>query len=424
MRGVWDGHSLISCLQLPLDYATYTRMEILNYAANILHYAVSFFVIISIIVFVHEFGHFFVARRCGVKIDEFSIGFGKEIFGWNDKKGTRWKIAVLPFGGFVKMHGDASEASNPDVAALADMSEAEKKISFHYKKLWQKALVVLAGPGANFLFSIFIFAFVFMVYGKIQLDSPVVNTLVKGGAAEKIGMAPGDVVTELDGKAITKFTQIPEAIKASTKPVLDITYKRGDKVIHDKIAPEVVEDKDAAGKTVKIGRIGIGNMLIGVDKNASRLNPLEAISEAVSQVYGQAAGMLEGIWQMIVGTRSSKELAGPVGIVNYAGQVTMKLTGAVACEFSSTGTGCGEMAREGVLISLLFMTLISTSLGLINLFPIPVLDGGHLLFYSYEAIMRRPLPEKAQSWAFKLGLAYVAFRLIYATYNDIGRMLG
>lgn len=399
-------------------------MEFLDHIGNFLHYAVSFIIIISIIVFVHELGHFLVARACGVKIDEFSIGFGKEIYGWNDKRGTRWKIAALPFGGFVKMHGDASEASTPDTERLELMTEEEKKISFHYKPLWQKSLVVLAGPGFNFIFSILVFTMIFFFCGKLQLDAPIVSSVSKNSPAEKIGLEPGDVIVKLDGKDIKNFSAIPEVIRQSNKEVLEITYQRDGKNISGTVTPEFTEDRNSKGDVIRSGHIGITAIPFAVDKKTPNLNFFQSVGEGVNQVYQQAAGMLKSIWQMIVGTRSSKELAGPVGIVNYAGQVTKKISGAVACEFKTGSTGCGEMAREGILISLMFMTLISTSLGLINLFPIPMLDGGHLLFYSYEAIMRRPLPERAQNWAFKLGIAYIGFRLIYATFNDIERMLG
>ena len=232
-------------------------MEILHYLGNILHYAVSFAIIISIIVFVHEFGHFIIARSCGVKIDEFSIGFGREIFGWTDKHGTRWKVSILPLGGFVKMHGDSSEASTPDIKKLKKMSAAEKKISFHYKPIWQKFAVVLAGPVFNFLFSIIIFTLIFMSFGKLQLDTPIVNSVLKGSAAEKIHLLPGDMITQLDGKEVKNFSELPEIVKARKGNTLEIVYERGDEVITDYITPLTEDVKDAKGKVTKVGRLGI-----------------------------------------------------------------------------------------------------------------------------------------------------------------------
>ncbi len=396
-------------------------MEILNYAGNILHYAVSFFVIISIIVFVHEFGHFYIARRCGVKIDDFSIGFGPEIRGWTDKHGTRWKVCLLPFGGFVKMHGDASEASTPDLKKLDTMSEKEKKISFHYKPLWQKFIVVLAGPVFNFIFSVLVFTTIFMAYGKLTLDAPpIVNEVYKGSAAEKIGLKTGDVILSLDGKKIEKFTDLQDVIRMAPLETIDISYKRGEKVINDKITPKFEEIDDGNGNKVKIGMIGVARAALEVkDTDFKHLGPIDAVKEAVTAVYKQARDMLKGLRQIATGVRSTKELGGPVKILEYSGQSTSKISDAIICEFSASGKDCGKMARDGIIISAVFMAMISTMLGLVNLFPIPMLDGGHLMFYIIEGLMRKPVHEKAQALLFRFGFGFLISLMVYATYNDI-----
>lgn len=396
-------------------------MEILSVGGNILHYALSFVVILSIIVFIHEFGHFFMARRFGVKIDEFSIGFGREIWGKTDKKGTRWKISILPLGGFVKMHGDASEVSTPDSKKLAKMSAAEKKISFHYKPLWQKFIIVLAGPASNFLLSVLIFTAIFMTYGKLVLDAPpIVNEVYKNSAAEEIGLKPGDVILSLDGRKIEKFTDLQDVIRMAPLEVLDITYKRGDEIINDKISPKFEEIDSGNGEKVRIGMIGVARAPLEVtESDFVRLGPIDAVQEAIQAVYKQCRDMLKGIKQIVTGVRSTKELGGPVKIMEYSGQSTNKIFDAITCTFSASGKDCGKLARDGIIISLVFMAMISTMLGLVNLFPIPMLDGGHLLFYTIEAAARRPLHEKAQEWLFRCGFAFLITLMLYATYNDI-----
>lgn len=395
-------------------------MEFLTYASNIIHYAISFFIIISIIVFVHEFGHFFVARLCGVKIDEFSIGFGKEIVGWYDKRGTRWKISILPFGGFVKMHGDATEASTPDINKIEAMSEEEKKYSFHYKNVWQKMAIVAAGPTINFLFAIVIIAGIFMTYGKpLQEDPAVINEVAKGSAAEEIGLKQNDKIIELNGTEITRFAQLPEIISMRPYETLSITYIRDGQTIKGIITPKFEEIQDSYGNKSHTGRIGISPVIAQTNQERVKLGPIAATTEATSRVYKMARDMFKGLKQIITGVRSAKELGGPVRILEYSGQSTNKISESITCAFSSEGKDCGKMALDGLLISLLFMAMISTSLGLLNLFPIPMLDGGHMLFYLIEVIFRRKPPEKIQEWSFRAGFAFIITLMIYVSYNNI-----
>lgn len=393
-------------------------MEILG---NILHYAVAFIAIISIVVFIHEWGHFIVARLCGVKVVEFSIGFGKKLFGWQDKKGTQWKVCLLPFGGFVKMFGDETGASNPDVEKLKQMPEEQKRQSFYYKALWQKALIVIAGPFMNFVLSVAIFMGIFMFVGKLQMDAPpLVNEVVKGGAAEQIGIKAGDLILKIDGKDVKYFSDLQEIIRISPLEEMDITYKRGEQIITTKISPKFEEIDDGNGNKVRIGMIGIARAPLEVtDKDFKRLGVTAAFSEAANEVYKQCKAMLKGLKQIITGVRSTKELGGPVKIMEYSGQSTNKLAEAVSCTFDAKQKDCSRLYRDGIVISLVFTAMISTMLGLMNLFPIPVLDGGHLLFYTIEAIMRRPAPEKVQEWSFRAGFAFLIGMMLYVTFNDI-----
>ena len=393
-------------------------MEIIG---NILHYSLAFIAIISIVVFIHEWGHFIVARLCGVKVVEFSIGFGPKLFGWKDRKQTQWKVCLLPFGGFVKMFGDETGASNPDVEKLKAMSEENKRQSFYYKALWQKALIVIAGPFMNFVLSIAIFMGIFMFVGKLQMDAPaVVHEVVKGGAASEIGLQPGDIITKIDGKTVKYFSDVQEVIRISPLEEMEIVYKRGEQVVTTTIKPKFEEIDDGNGNKVRIGMIGVARAPLEItDKDFKKLGLVDGFTSAVNEVYKQCVGMLKGLKQIITGVRSTKELGGPVKIMEYSGQSTNKLADAITCTFDEKQKDCSRLYRDGIVISLVFTAMISTMLGLMNLFPIPVLDGGHLLFYTIEAIMRRPAPEKVQEWSFRAGFAFLIGLMLYVTFNDI-----
>lgn len=364
-----------------------------------------------------------MARYFGVKVDEFSIGFGKEIYGWYDKKGTRWKVSLLPLGGFVKMHGDESEASTPDQDKLKKMSKAEREQSFYFKPLWQKTLIVAAGPGINFIFAALIFASIFVVYGKpVREIEPIVAEVVDDSAAAAIGMQVGDKIVELDGKEITYFSDLQEIIRISPYEEMAIKILRDGKVLSETITPQFHEQEDSMGNKVRIGLIGIRAKTNGdVEVKFLNMGVVEAVSEGVSQVYKHSVTMLKGLEQIIVGIRSTKELGGPVKIMEYSGQSTNQISEGLSCLFGGApeGTDCSEKLRNGLLISLEFMAMLSTVLGLVNLFPIPMLDGGHIMFYTIEAIMRRPVKERVQEWAFRSGFAFLAFLMLYVTYNDI-----
>lgn len=357
-----------------------------------LHNSLWFVIILSIIVFVHEFGHYFVAKLAGVKIDAFAIGFGPEIFGWNDKSGTRWKVCCLPLGGYVKMYGDINPASMPDDEKMQEMTPEEKKFAFHYKSLSAKAAVVFAGPLANFILAIVLLTFFFSYYGK-PLTTTELSVVVPDSAAAEAGLKPGDVITNIDGNKVKEFGDIQRVIGLNTGTSVVIEFNRGNETIKTTAIPQISARKDIFGNEIKAALLGIQANVISYDK----LGAGSAAVEAVKETYNLSVGTLTAIGQMITGKRSAREISGPIGIAKYSGQ----------------------SATKGLPTILWFMVIISINLGLVNLFPIPVLDGGHLLYYSIEAIRGKPMAEKFQQWGFRFGIALVGTLAIFAIINDI-----
>ncbi|VAV87217.1 Intramembrane protease RasP/YluC, implicated in cell division based on FtsL cleavage [hydrothermal vent metagenome] len=362
-------------------------------------YVSSFLAMLSILVFVHEWGHFIVARMNGVRVDVFSIGIGPEIWGRTDKKGTRWKISYFPVGGYVKFFGDASEASTPG-DSLNEMTEEEKKISFHHKKLYQRAAVVFAGPFANFIFAILILATFFYAYG--QVDTPaVVSEVVEGSAAEEAGLQKGDVIVAVDGSEIKRFKDVIIEVLYSAGESMNVDVLRGGEIVSLILTPKmtkIVRNGEQVmgddGKPLELYQIGVQN----AEKTVIREHNLtSALWAGVLETRVIVVQSLRGIRQMIVGTRSVKELSGPIGIAKIA----------------------GESAKRGIDFWIRVMALVSISLGMINLFPIPLLDGGHLLFYGFEAVLGRKLSDKTQEYGFRIGLVFILGLMMLATFNDI-----
>lgn len=356
------------------------------------HYVASFFVIISIIVFIHEYGHFWVARRTGVKVEAFSIGFGPELFGWNDKKGTRWKISLMPLGGYVKMFGDIGPSSAPDDDTLAKMTEEERKGAFHFKPLWAKAAVVAAGPMANFILAAVILVGFFTLFGRPE-TLPEIGKVQEGSAAEEIGLQSGDVILSLNGESISRFEEIRRIASIRPNEVMEITYQRDGETRSDTIVPKLTQSKDIFGNEVEIGLLGITSSGTGY----RNMGLLEAIPAGVIEVYNISANTMKAIGQIITGTRSAEELSGVLRIGKYSGQAT----------------------EQGISTVLWFMAVLSVNLGLINLFPIPVLDGGHLMYYLIEAFKGRPMAHEFQEWGMRVGFALLIMLMVFATYNDL-----
>ena len=356
----------------------------------------SFVFILSVIVFIHEMGHYLVARYNGVRIDVFSIGFGREIFGWNDSTGTRWKVCLLPLGGYVKMFGDADAASTPG-EETPEMKPEDKAISFHHKRLGQRSAIVLAGPLANFILAIFILAIMFATVGQ-RVTPALISIVQPDGAAAEAGMIPGDLITAIDDTAVERFEMVQRIVRASVGETLVFTVERDGASIRMEMTPREVEITDDFGNIQQYGQIGVGRK--GVE--LVRHGPVYAIWAAVEETASLTMATLDVLGQIISGNRTAKELGGPIRIAQISGQV----------------------AEDGLVTVFWFMALLSINLGLINLFPVPMLDGGHLLFYVYEAIRGKPLGERAQEYGFRVGLAMVLGLMIFATWNDIKNIFG
>jgi regulator of sigma E protease len=361
-----------------------------------LGYIVPFLFVLSLVVFFHELGHFLIARWCGVRILVFSIGFGPEIVGFNDRRGTRWKIAAIPLGGYVKFFGDDSAASTPDTARLAAMDESEKSQSFVGQSVAKRAAIVVAGPMANFLLAIVIFAGVFMLYGK-QTMSARVDSVQDGSAAAAAGFQPGDLVTAIDGKAIADFADMQRAVSESAGQALQITVKRGDAERILTATPTLSEDKDIFGNVRRIGLLGIRRSTAPEDLKFQPVSPPEAVWMGAQETWFVIDRTLSYLGGVVVGREAANQLGGPIRIAEMSGQV----------------------ATLGFVALIHLAAVLSVSIGLLNLFPIPLLDGGHLLFYAVEALRGRPLSERAQEVGFRIGLAIVLMLMIFATFNDI-----
>jgi regulator of sigma E protease len=350
-----------------------------------------FLLAIGPLVFVHEMGHYLVGRWCGVKADAFSIGFGREITGWTDKRGTRWKIGWLPLGGYVRFAGDISAASEPSEEWKA-LPEAERNRTFQAKTLWQRALIILAGPMTNFLLAILIFMGVFGVLGE-QRTPNVIGAIQPKSTASVAGFKVGDRITAINGRAIERFTDIGRYVELRPKELMTFEVVRSGKEINIVAAPAEDVMVDRFGNKVRRGLLGIASgppMLVKVPF-------VELPGAAVRQTFDVLQSMIDGIGQIITGRRSLSELGGPIMIAKYSGQT----------------------AAMGLVTFLGFVALISINLGFINLLPIPTLDGGHLLFYSIEALIRRPVSMMVQEWAYRSGFLALMALMLFATFNDL-----
>ena len=352
----------------------------------------AFLLVIGPLIFIHELGHYYVGRLFGVKADTFSIGFGREIFGWTDRRGTRWKVGWLPLGGYVKFAGDMNPASTPSDEWLSLPAEERAK-TFQSKKLWQRFLIVAAGPATNFLFAILVFIVLFASYGQPQTP-PVIGLIERGSAAEASGFALGDRVVAIDGSTVERFEDIAYyvAIRPDQQMRFDIVRAGAPRTIEAATRSHVRRDR--FGNEARVGRIGIGRP---GQVEIVRLGPLESVGAAFVHTGETVKAMVVTLGQVFTGSRSLKEMGGPLKIAQFSGQ----------------------QASLGWLDFVLFMTLVSINLGFINLLPIPLLDGGHLLFYAIEGVRRKPLKPEAQEWAFRTGLAVLLALMIFVTFNDL-----
>jgi regulator of sigma E protease len=354
-------------------------------------YAIPFLFILTVLVFVHELGHYLVARWNGVRVEVFSIGFGRELFGWDDTLGTRWKISLIPLGGYVRMFGDEDASSRPS-ANVDTMSPEEQAVSFYHKKLGQRSAVVFAGPFANFLFAIVVLSFMFATVGQ-PFSSTHVTEVIPESAADTAGLRAGDRITHMAGRPVGRFEDVQMLVQQNPLVLLEITVMRDSAEVVLTATPDVKEGTDNFGNPYRIGLLGIR----GSAREYTRHNPLESVARATMETYSLVGLTLNALSEMVTGKRSTDELGGPLRIAQMS----------------------GEVSQYGWTTILWFLSVLSINLGLINLFPIPLLDGGHLLYFAAEAIRGKPLGERAQEYGFRIGLMIVLSLMVFVTWNDL-----
>ena len=360
-------------------------------------YIVPFIILILIVVFIHEYGHYYFAKKYGVGVTDFSIGFGKEIFGWNDKSGTRWKICWIPLGGYVKFFGDRNVYSQTDhEEILKKYSEEDQKKLFTLKPLYQRALIVFGGPLANFILAFFIFFSIYTFIGK-DFTPAVINEVQKDSPAMVGGLKEGDVILEIDNNEVQSIMDVSKYIMMSTDDIIDFKVKRSYDEIILKIKPNLVEGEDNLGNRVNKRIVGIKLGAYNDQIKHVKLGPAQSILHALNEVYYVSTSSLKYIGGMIIGKADTSQLGGPIRIAKISGQV----------------------ADIGILAFISMMAYISISLGLINLFPIPMLDGGHLMFYAFEKVLGRPLSQKTQEGFFRIGMFLLISLMFFTTFNDL-----
>ena len=365
---------------------------------------IAFLGAIGPLIIFHELGHYWVARWFGVGAEVFSIGFGKEVAGWTDKRGTRWKIAALPLGGYVKFVGDADPSSIADHSD--NLTADQRRQSFHVRPPWQRFLIVLAGPMANFIIAILIFAAFFAAYGVPQTPT-VVRSVVAGGAAERAGIQAGDRIVEIADRSTPTFEDLQKIVMLRPAETVDVYIQRAGRVLVVPARLGAIDEVDRFGQRFRIGQLGVG----GGQHELVRIPIIRLIPEAVSTTVKTTQSMIDGLWQIISGRRSLKDLGGPLRMAQIAGQT----------------------ASLGLFEFVQLIAFFSINLGFINLLPIPMLDGGHLVLYAIETVRRRPASERVVEWAFRGGLAFLLALLLVATFNDlsffglwdgVGRLIG
>ena len=362
-----------------------------------LSYILPFIALIVVVVFIHEYGHYYFAKRYGVGVTDFSIGFGKEMFGWNDKSGTRWKVCVIPLGGYVKFFGDRnvySQADNDKI--IKEYSKEDQDKLFVLKPLYQRALIVFGGPLANFLLAILIFFSVYTFAGK-DFTPAVINEVQKDSPAMVAGLKDNDIVVSIDGNEVTSIMDVSKYIMMSTDEFINFTVNRFDQDLTFRVKPNIVEGEDNLGNKISKRMVGIKLGAYNNEVNHVKLGPTKALFYAVNEVYYVSTSSLKYIGSMLTGNGDTSQLGGPIRIAKISGQV----------------------AEFGILPFISLMAYISISLGLINLFPIPMLDGGHLMFYGIEKVLGRPLSQKTQEGFFRIGMFLLLSLMFFTTFNDL-----
>jgi regulator of sigma E protease len=361
-----------------------------------LHTIISFLTVITIIVFVHEFGHYYVARLFGVRVEVFSIGFGRVMWSRKDRNNTAWQVCAIPIGGYVRMFGDANEVSAPEQSLLAGMNDAEKRAAFHTQSLLTKSAIVVAGPVANFLLAIIIMSSMFYFYGK-PYAPPVVGFIKEGSPAERSGIEIGDRITAIDKMSIESFSDIENAMALNLNESVEVELEREGVLRNILIKPELMEHKTPLGEEIKHRKIGIGVTTLEYKK----CSLIEAISSSATETYKLSYITLKSLGQMVLGQRGTESLGGPIKIAQYS----------------------GKSAKQGGLVFLWFIAVLSINLGLFNLLPIPALDGGHLLYYALYAVLGAKIADNFHKHAIKIGIALLVGLMIFTTFKDIHNIL-
>lgn len=375
-------------------------MDIINSIFSILTGNILVFILIlSVVVFIHEMGHYLVGRWCGIYATTFSIGFGKEIWGFNGKDGTRWRVAMIPLGGYVKFFGDENAASMPDDEQIDEMSDEDKARSFHHASVLRRSLTVLAGPMANFILTIVIFTAFFTIYGK-QTTDPIISQVVASSPAEEAGLLPGDQFVMVDDVKINVFNDVKRYVSSRPETKVDITILRGGEQQVISLIPDRKVTEDRFCNKIEEGIMGV--VVVPDETNSRRLEfgVTGAVGQAFSESWFIVTRTFDYIGNIFVGRESASQLSGPIGISKMSGQV----------------------ASLGFIAVIQLIAIISLSIGLLNLMPIPILDGGHLVFYLIEAILGRPVPPKAQEFAFRIGIMLILSLMLFTTFNDVSSL--
>ncbi len=367
----------------------------MEWLTNSIYYIVPFIVLLGVLVFVHEFGHFLIARLTGVQVTDFSIGFGKKLWGFTDKYHTQWKICAIPLGGYCQFLGDADAASAHSDKNVSLMSEEEQKKAFPMQSPWKKLAIVLGGPGFNYLFAIIIFTMMFALMGTFNFP-PIVGDVISGGAAEKVGIIKNDKIIEINGHEIKNFNDVTTEIALTTNGVAQVKIDRNGEIIEFNVPLQTME-MEQNGQKVERPMLGVKSINT-LELDPTKLTWLEAFIESCRQTWQITVNTLRGVGQMITGKRSSQELGGIIRIAEMSGDISRK---------------------SGIVDFIAFMGLLSINLGLINLFPVPVLDGGHVVIYLVEIISRREINGKIKENLFKIGFALILALMIFATWNDV-----
>ncbi|MBD9646902.1 RIP metalloprotease RseP [Ensifer sp. ENS09] len=364
-------------------------------------YVIPFLLVLTLLVFVHEMGHYLVGRWSGIRILAFSIGFGPELVGWTDRHGTRWKLAAIPLGGYVKFYGDEDAASVPDYKRLEALAPEERSQTFLGAKLWKRAATVAAGPIANFILAIAIFAVLFSVYGR-QVADPVVARVNENSAAAQAGVVPGDRLISIDNTPVVTFDDVRRYVSVRPEMPISIRIERNGAMLDLSMVPQRTELTDQFGNKMEIGVIGILTDQEAGNFRTVSYGPIEAVGQGVLQSWHVVTGTFDYLSNVVTGRMKADQIGGPIRVAKVSGQ----------------------MATLGIPFLLNIAAILSVSIGLLNLMPVPVLDGGHLMFYAVEALRGRPVGPAAQDVAYRIGFAMVLMLMVFATWNDISMFFG